>query len=215
MDSSCPLCNQANTFEFHNESKGHRRRFFKCNCCKLVFADPNQLLNSNIEKSRYENHKNSEKTDGYIKFLETLINPMKKYITREHRGLDFGSGPYPMLVETLKNESFQIEGFDPYFANDEKLLKAKYDYVFCCEVSEHFNFPLKSFMQLFDLVNQGGVIGLKTTLLADSIDFSTWYYKSDDTHVSFYSRESMEWIATNFNLKILEMDETVIILRKL
>lgn len=215
MSFNCPLCLSSSTNFYHKEENGHRREYFHCNICSLVFANPNNTLLETTEKSRYENHKNSDATDGYLNFLRTLIDPMKKYILKEQKGLDFGSGPFPMLVNTLKSEGFNIEGYDPYFANFKNLLNSTYDYIFCCEVCEHFNNPSKSFKLLSSLLKPNGVLGLKTSLLTDSIDFSNWYYKKDDTHISFYSEISMSYIAKTYNLKIISMDKTVIILQKI
>ena len=215
MHFNCPLCESRETEFFHQEINGHKRQYFKCNNCDLVFANPNNLLLNNEEKSRYENHNNSNASDGYLNFLRTLIDPMKKYILEGHQGLDFGSGPYPMLVNTLKSEGFQIEGFDPYFANFKKLLESQYDYIFCCEVSEHFNSPKESFKLLSNLLKKGGFLGVKTSLLNSSIDFSNWYYKKDDTHISFYSEISMAYIAKVNSLKLLSLSDTVIIFQKI
>jgi len=38
-----------------------------------------------------------------------------------------------------------------------------------------------------------------TELYDESIDFSTWYYKNDPTHVFFYQLETLQWIKQEFN----------------
>lgn len=218
MNLECTLCKSQNIKEYHKEKKGFKRLFYRCEECLLIFLDPRLHLPQSLERSRYEHHNNSERTEGYENFLKTLINPLKKYITPAMRGLDFGCGPYPMMCEMLEEEGFDLKGYDPYFFPEESLLRGSYDYVTCCEVAEHFNYPAIDFKILTDLVRPSGFLAVKTSLF-DSIkqsvhEFSNWYYIKDDTHISIYSMESISWIAKNYGFDIKSIDSTVIILEK-
>ena len=37
----------------------------------------------------------------------------------------------------------------------------------------------------------------------EEFSFEDWWYKWDDTHISFYSHKTMKWIAEEFGLDIL------------
>ena len=212
--NSCPLCESESTNRYFKEENGHQRNFIRCDVCDLIFADPKNLLNMEVEKSRYESHNNSDRSKGYEDFLRTLIDPVKKYISKESKGLDFGSGPYPMLVELFKEDGYQIEAYDPFFNPENTLLNKTYDFVTSCEVVEHFNRPVESFRLLCSLLNTNSILGIKTTLFKDELEFKSWYYKNDDTHVSFYSEATINWIAKNFGLKVLEIEDRLVILQK-
>ncbi len=38
-----------------------------------------------------------------------------------------------------------------------------------------------------------------TELYNEKIEFESWYYKNDPTHVFFYQRATFEWIQKKFN----------------
>ncbi len=38
-----------------------------------------------------------------------------------------------------------------------------------------------------------------TDLYNEAIDFDSWYYKNDPTHVFFYTKETFEWIREKYN----------------
>jgi hypothetical protein len=221
MKIDCPLCknlNNSSVEEYYKEKKSFKRLFYRCSECLLIFLDPRLHLPKSLEKARYEQHNNSERSSGYENFLKTLTEPLKNYINTSMVGLDFGSGPYPMMCEIMKEEGYNLNAYDPYFEPNEALLRNTYDYVTCCEVAEHFNYPAADFKILVDLVRPSGFIGLKTSLFDSKLktreEFSKWHYIHDDTHISLYAKESMEWIAQNFGLEIKEIGESVVIFQK-
>jgi hypothetical protein len=50
-----------------------------------------------------------------------------------------------------------------------------------------------------------------TELYNEGIDFASWYYKNDPTHVFFYSQETFEWIKKEFCFSNVKVDERLII----
>jgi hypothetical protein len=215
MQIECPLCKNLKIKEFYKERSLFKRLFYRCEECLLIFLDPRMQLPQSLEKSRYESHNNDERNDGYENFLRTLIDPLKEFINPKMYGLDFGCGPYPMLCEILTEDGFSIKGYDPYFEPNEALLRGSYDFITSCEVVEHFNEPLKSFEVIDSMLIAGGVLGLKTTLYSEDIDFSSWYYMRDDTHVSFYSKETFEWLANHFHYEIQSISKSTAFFKKL
>ncbi len=211
---SCPLCSSDNNKIVYEEMRNFKRTFLKCNECSFVFVNPQHLLEPNIEKSRYEMHRNDIRDDGYVAFLNQLIVPMLKLVSKEHTGLDYGCGPYPMMAEIMREQNCSVAVYDPFFANDKSVLEKQYDYLTCCEVVEHFHNPQQEFEKLLSLVKEDGLIGIRTCILYDHINFQGWHYKEDETHVSYYTPGSIEWIEWRFGLvKVIE-EKNVIIWRK-
>jgi hypothetical protein len=145
--------------------------------------------------------------------LRKLIDPVEKLISPDAKGLDYGSGPYPMLVKVMQEDGHDICAWDPYFEPRNELLMQKYDYITCCEVVEHFNKPSESWEQLIGLLKKDGILGVSTSLVPDDIAFEKWHYIRDDTHVSLYSLKTIQWICNHWGLNLITQDGAIIILR--
>jgi hypothetical protein len=194
---SCPLCLQVQPGLYHRDRK---RSYFRCSRCDLVFVSSDQLPAVAFEKARYLLHQNHADNKGYLDFLQTLINPLLSRVKQGAKGLDYGSGPEPVFAELLRNNGYQVEIYDPFFADDKSVLQHRYDFLTCVETVEHFHNPRKDWKLMRDLVREEGWIGVKTSFLEPAIDFSSWYYKEDPTHVCFYSKKTLRWIGTEFEL---------------
>lgn len=167
-------------------------------------------LDSEAEKARYLKHDNSTRTQGYTGFLERLIIPVIAELDRKGRkagranGLDFGSGPYPMMAELMAERGFPLELYDPIFAprSRTELLSRPFDYILCCETAEHFHQPFEEFKFMTELLAPGGFLALMTALRRPDTSIATWHYAQDETHVSLYSERTMNWIARHFRLRM-------------
>ena len=106
----------------------------------------------------------------------------------------------------LTDQGYTIHTFDPFFDNNPQVLDLNYDYIVSCEVMEHFHRPYQEFEKLKNMLKPAGALLLKTDLYTDDIDFHTWYYKSDETHVIFYHPVSLKWIRDAFNFRNLEIE---------
>lgn len=215
MKFKCPLCAYEDTKFYHESLKGKFKfKYYVCNRCTLVFMQRDGLLEASEESSRYLMHENNIRTSGYEKFLRELINPVLERISKDDYGLDYGSGPYPMLAQIVKEDGYHIEIFDPFFANDKSQLNKSYDYITCCEVVEHFHHPDQEFKKLSDLLKADGILGIRTNILYPNIEFKSWHYKEDDTHVVFYTPNSIKWICESYGLKVDYFEKNVVIFRK-
>lgn len=206
----CTLCLSEKIetfFSFRN------RNFYKCKICNLVFQSLDSTCSSDDEKNRYLDHNNSELSAGYKEFLYNIINPIKKFLSVDKVGLDFGSGPYPMMSKLLSQESYIVDSYDPYFKKID-LSSKKYDFVILCEVIEHFNNPNNELLKIRELLNDNGFVFIQTSLLFEGIDFEKWYYKDDITHVSFFNDKVIDFICLQYGFKRLKSDkESIIILQ--
>ncbi|HKK11111.1 MAG TPA: class I SAM-dependent methyltransferase [Bacteroidales bacterium] len=167
------------------------------------------------EKERYEEHNNFVNDPGYQSFVKPITDAVQKYCSREGLGLDFGSGTGPVISKVLTDKGYKIAQYDPFFFNHEELLAIKYDYMVCCEVMEHFQNPDKEFELLESLLMPGAYLFCMTQLYTEKVDFKSWQYKNDQTHVFIYSPDTIHWIDANTRFKLLSIEDRLIIFQRM
>ena len=206
----CPLCSE-NAEHFYTKKN---RKYFYCSTCASIFLDSANYVDATTEKQVYETHVNNPDDSRYQNFVSPLVNGVLENFTTSDKGLDYGSGTNSAIVKMLKDKSFNVVEFDPYFANNPKFLKDKYNYITCCEVMEHFYFPKKEFEKLYQLLLPKGKLFCKTDLFSEEKNFDTWYYKEDPTHVFLYTPRTIAWIAKNIGFSNFYIDGRLIVFEK-
>ncbi|WP_052078688.1 class I SAM-dependent methyltransferase [Spirochaeta lutea] len=207
----CTLCGESSGY--YAQVIG--RDYYSCPGCGLVFMDPGQRLNPLEEKDRYTMHENHIPDPGYLHFLDTLLEPLMEFIPRGSTGLDYGSGPYPMLAQVMTDRGYSVEIFDPFFA-PRSPRSTDFSWVSCCEVAEHFYKPLEDWERLASFLAPRGVLGVRTNLVKPDMTpglFQGWHYPRDPTHVSLYRQETMAWLARHLNLEIIFQNPVTTIFR--
>lgn len=199
----CPLCGTASTEFFDNS-------FFLCPACEGIFRDPELFLPPDTERARYEQHNNDPADPRYRAFVSPLVEAITAHMPPGSHGLDFGAGPGPVGSVMLAEQGYQTACYDPYFHNTPGLLENTYDFVFCSEVIEHFYAPAVEFPRLFSLLRPGGSLFCMTHLYSSDIDFCSWYYKNDETHVFFYREQTMEFISRLFGFSACTINRRII-----
>jgi hypothetical protein len=214
MPFKCPLCHsQLTNHVFHQEQ--HERDFYNCEGCFICFVNREQLLTVEIEKERYDLHQNDIRSKGYEKFLRRLINPIVQKLPNDSSGLDFGCGPYPMLIEIFNEDGFKnIKGWDPIYHKDESVFDEKYDFITMCEVFEHI-YDLKFEMdRVVTLLKTDGLLVVSTGIKISDSALETWHYLQDDTHINLVTDETIQWIANKYDLEIVDKAKDLIIFSK-
>lgn len=207
----CPLCSDDRIRPFARVGDD---RYHRCPSCDLVFLDPELRPDRGVERARYETHENDPEDPRYRAFLDRLAGPLIDRLAPGAHGLDYGSGPGPALSVMLEERGFPTEIYDPFFAPDPAPLRRRYDFVTCSETAEHFHDPGGELARLDGLLRPGGWLGLMTGVLTDDIDFPTWWYARDPTHVAFYSPATLEWIAGHFGWTLERPSTNVALFRK-
>ena len=207
----CPLCGSRRVPPFATQGV---RRFLRCGRCDLIFLDPAQRLGPGEERARYETHRNDPRDPDYRTFLDRLFAPLLERLAPGARGLDYGSGPGPTLSRMLTEAGHPTVDYDPFFARREELLDRTWDFVTCSETAEHFFDPGREFRRLDRLLAPGGWLGLMTGIVDDTVDFGAWWYARDPTHVAFYSRAALAWIAEERGWELHPVSDTVVFFRK-
>ncbi len=165
------------------------------------------------EKARYDTHQNSADDEGYRQFLSKIIPPLLSKIKISDHGLDYGCGPAPVLAQMLYEQGIKTDYHDPFYHPNSALLTKQYDFVTCTEVVEHFRDPLTEWQKLINLVKKGGWLAVMTQLTYSGMDFGSWYYKNDETHVSFYSSETFNWLSQQYHLSLEHYGNSIILLQ--
>ncbi len=199
----CPLCKTTSSSYFTNA-------FFRCPSCDGIFRNPELILSPEAEKNRYTLHNNDPDDPGYRKFVSPLVSAIVDHIPPGSHGLDFGAGPGPVVSAVLREKGFHTDLYDPFFHPDAQLLKRTYDFVFCCEVIEHFCKPANEFPRLLSLIRPGGSLFCMTHIHTDDIPFPTWYYKNDETHVFFYRVKTFHTLSHMFGFTSCSIDGRVV-----
>lgn len=196
---SCPLCGASAT-RFPDERSVFGRRFFRCPECRLVSVARAELPSRGEEDERYRAHRNDPTDEGYRAYLGRLVDSLVPRLAPGDAGLDYGSGPVPVLAELFGERGFSVAIWDPLFAPDEAPLGRRYDFVTCAETAEHFHRPADELARLSALLAPGGRLALLTQPVPEA--FASWYYVRDVTHVSFYDATTFEWIARRHGWKL-------------
>jgi len=200
----CRLCGGA-AAPFYRD---RRRSYSRCGDCAYVFADAGFLPTPEESRRRYDLHRNEASDPGYRAFLSRLVVPLRARLAPGAAGLDFGCGPGPALSSLLKEAGHPVADYDPLYRPDPKLLEARYDFVTCTETAEHFLRPLEEWGRMFSLLKPGGLLAVMTQLV-DGADFGSWHYREDPTHVGFYSRATLDWLARRFGARLTLAPDSV------
>jgi len=212
---NCPLCGTSNSKLFHATRK---RQWRDCENCMLVFTDPKYYPTEEEERKRYALHENDLEDAGYRNFLMKLVDSICEKLPASSdnlTGLDFGSGPVAALPKLMQTRGYKMTVYDPFFALQDDSLSKTYDFITCCEVAEHFHAPAKDFRLLDSLLRSGSWLAVMTSLLEPEIQFSTWHYPRDITHVVFYRRQTMQWIAQLYGWTVEFPKPNITIFQKL
>ena len=191
----CPLC-----FSKHPRQLAavDSKTYWRCDVCHLTFLSSESYLSREDELARYLLHENNPDDLRYRKFLSRLTDHLIPKLHPGAEGLDFGSGPGPTLSVMLEEQGFSMNIYDPYFAPNTDVLEETYDFITCTETVEHFYHPAKEFHRFDQLLRRGGWLGVMTEVLESDAGFPDWWYHREPTHVCFYKRETMEWIAGQY-----------------
>jgi len=213
MRMNCGLCESSNKRTYYECS--HRGIYWECERCGYIWLDPSARLDADKEKKRYLLHQNSLQEEGYLAHLRQLADPVFDLLSSEElRGLDFGCGPVEGMKHLGTPRGLEIDSYDPFFFprkwEDQLSL---YDFLLCCEAIEHFYHPAQELELVQRVSKKGSLWGFKSSLVPSKNEFAKWYYRSDSSHVGFFSPKSVEWIAVKFNKSIYRLEASIWILR--
>jgi SAM-dependent methyltransferase len=206
---NCPLCQSKLTLQLVDN-------FYDCTTCFAIVKDKYFYLSVQEEMEFYRLHNNDVEDIGYQQFTSPITQYVLDNFATQHKGLDFGSGTGPVITSMLAKNGFKyIQLYDPFFAKNDYALQEIYDFIFSCEVVEHFHHPLKEYNLLFGLLKEGGKLCIMTDcFVKPRSDFPSWYYKNDPTHVFIHRKETFDYIAKQFGAKIVKQEGRLTVMEK-
>ena len=160
-------------------------------------------LSPEQEVARYRLHRNSVEDEGYVRFLQPVVDCLKRILPEGATVLDYGSGPTAVLVELLTRAGFHTVAYDPFFA-PEPDLTVPFDAIVSTETFEHFRRPAVELDRIRTWLRPGGFLAVMTTWWTPGRDFRTWHYAADDTHIAFYSETAFRYLAAAWGFGVIE-----------
>ncbi len=199
----CPVCASEGTLPF---AVVGGTPYFRCSLCHAVAMEPARRLPAGAERARYLLHRNRPDDTDYLAWQDRLLAPLLARLPPAARGLDFGSGPSPVLAARLEAAGHPTRLYDPFFHPDATALEGegRYDFIVVCEVAEHLHRPAEEFARLVGMIAPGGILAVMTAFLPDGGPpaFAAWHYRSDPTHVVFYGERTFRVIAARHGLAV-------------
>jgi hypothetical protein len=179
--------------------------YFLCPNCKFLFAgDPSWL------QEAYKDPINLTDTglvDRNIYFHKTLSLFINVLLDKRGKFLDYAGG-YGMFTRLMRDTGFDFYWYDPYCTN---LLARGFEYnmnskdkaevLTAFEVFEHLENPIP---EIEKMLNYSNNIFFSTELLPFPVPEpeNFWYYGfGHGQHISFYSPDTLSFIAREFGLK--------------
>ncbi|MFW5995501.1 MAG: class I SAM-dependent methyltransferase [Spirochaetia bacterium] len=210
---TCPLCGGHTEVRYHENTARHYRW---CLECDLISVVPEDRVSRESETNRYLEHDNGFHKTGYVRmlsgFLDTAVDPWVPQPHNERAGpprlLDYGCGYAPVMTAIARGRGYQARGWDPFFLPDSRALQQSYDAVAACEVIEHVAFPGNAFSRVRALLRPGGIFAVRSSLHPSTWkDFFRFWYIRDRTHVSYFSRATVEYCARRFGFTVELCDD--------
>ncbi len=202
----CPLCAHTHTNAVFTVDK---RAFHECPGCDLLFVDEGSFLSLEQEKQRYDLHQNDPSDSGYVAHLSRLKDALLPHLLPGARGLDFGCGPAPVLAQLFTAQGFEMQNYDRVYSPVVPLSAAPFDFITCCEVAEHFQYPSEEFSLMRSLCKTGSWIALMTNFRTEDRRGPDWWYLKDPTHMCFYSADTLHKLAALQNWQLLHAKDDI------
>lgn len=208
----CPLCQHSSCKPFFQDK---RREFLHCQHCDLVFVPASQHLQASDEKREYDLHQNLDNDTGYLKFLDRARAPLLKALSPPAVGLDYGSGPNPVLANWLQKDGYEMQYFDPFYAPTPVTPPdTGFDFIISTEAIEHFHVPHKEWSKWMEWLAPNGIIIIMTKRWIDQQRFSQWHYKNDLTHVCFFHVNTFQYLADQHGLQLSVVSNDVVMMQR-
>lgn len=200
----CPLCAaRAAALPRQPDTGGS---YYHCGMCDTIALCRQQAPSAQQERKRYLEHDNSHANEGYVRMFEDFIRRAVLPFCDDGKALDFGCGPGPVLGDLLSRSGFDTDLYDPFFFPGCEHRSRSYDLITSTEVFEHLASPADVLDQLCGVLRPGGFLALMTHLHPGVHHFADWWYHRDPTHVTFYSRDTVDWISDNWPLDLVFSD---------
>ncbi len=179
--------------------------YFHCKNCGFLQTEEPYWLDEAYEESINVSDTGILARNLYLSDISSLI--IYFFFDKSKKYLDFAGG-YGILTRLMRDIGFDFYWYDKYsenlvargFEQDEKSMEVELITIF--EAFEHFTEPIS---EIENMLNISKNILFSTELLPSIIPkpHEWWYYGLEHgQHISFYSLETLEYIAKKYNLNL-------------
>lgn len=206
MNNSCRIC-KGPTVKFYHA--GMKSDYYSCPYCEFISKDVDTQLTEEEELTLYNTHVNSMDDPHYVSYFRAFIEKtLLDHCTVGMVGLDFGSGPEPVLAKLLERDyGFRMDIYDLFYSPDKSYDNQTYDFITVTEVLEHLRTPMAYFELFGTLLKEDGILAVMTNFHSNSEQhFNKWHYTRDHSHISFYTPRTFDVIAGLVGMEILYCD---------
>jgi hypothetical protein len=184
-------------------------KYHYCDMCGFISKDAENRISLEDELKIYKKHNNSIDDPRYVAYFKDFIDSaVIDFVSNGRRGLDFGSGPSPVLATILDRDyGFDMDIYDLFFAPNKVFSGKKYHLITSTEVFEHLGDPLEYFKLLAGCLEDDGLLSIMTLFHPlDDQEFLDWYYIRDMSHISFFTGDTMKVISGITGLDLVFTD---------
>lgn len=180
-----------------------------CHNCEFIGIETEQHMTFSEERSEYDRHENSIENEGYVAMFKNFLDAAVIPFVTEGEGLDFGSGPEPVLAQVMERDyEFKMDYYDLHYQPKRLYEEKTYDLIVSTEVMEHLHEPLDIMQILADHLKPGGILAMMTLFHEnDNEKFLDWWYRRDVTHIGFFTPKTFEVLAEIVGLKVIYTDD--------
>lgn len=199
----CKICGEKTRTILHEKLKAS---YHCCSFCEFISKDENSMITQEKELKIYNSHNNSIEDVGYVNFLvEFLKDAVFKFVDKVEIGLDFGSGPSPVLAMLLERDyCIPMDIYDYFYAPQKIYQNKKYDLITTTEVVEHLKDPLYYFNLFKEHLKDDGVLAVMTLFHPENDKkFLDSHYVRDKSHISFFTPKTLKLIAEKTGLEMI------------
>jgi SAM-dependent methyltransferase len=204
LKKTCRVCNNHAVIVFEDS-----RPFYLCDNCGLIFTDCPLSREETVQHYQSQHANVFDWHNEAKRVLEAV-----RFAVIPRKILDYGSGS-GFLADEFRSMGYDVDNYEPMLHGDfmSENYGNNYDLVILKEVIEHVEDVVKVINRICSVTRPGGSIFIGT-LMTDAIinesdkfkeSFNNWWYKDDQSHISFFCQLTFEHICREIHDCDLQM----------
>ena len=132
MSTLCKVCSTV-TRTFHHKTFG---MYHVCDYCGFISKDKSDHVSALAQQTIYDSHNNSIEDPVYVEYFDHFLKEaVLPYTTNGNCGLDFGSGPSPVLAQILSDAyGYNMDIYDLFYSPEKSYISKTYDLITVTEI---------------------------------------------------------------------------------
>lgn len=198
----CRICEHKSIFAFKTTILGkYSASFYKCNYCGFLQSENPYWLEESYTEAINLSDTGILARNEYLRKIVTVLTFC--IFGKDTKILDWGGG-YGIMVRMLRDDGWDAYWYDEYAQNIfakpfTKDKHKKYNLITSFELFEHLPNPLNDIEKMLNISDN---ILFSTLLIPQEIPSLDWWYYGfkHGQHISFYSKQTLKFIANKYNL---------------